>query len=51
MESVKEAVKDRQRKGKTPRKNRYDSCMQWASYLMVSIVSVVIGFYLLERRI
>ena len=48
MESVKDAVKDRQKRGKTPRKLRYDSYMQWALYLMVSIVSVVIGFYLLQ---
>ena len=51
MESVKEAVKDRHKRGKIPRKIRYDSYMQWALCLMVSIVSVVIGFYLLKRRI
>ena len=48
VESVKDAVKDRQKRGKTPRKIRYDSYMQWDLCLMVSIVSVVIGFYLLE---
>ena len=51
VESVKDAVKDRQKRGKTPRKIRYDSYMQWALCLMVSIVSVVIGFYLLQRFI
>ena len=48
MESVKDAVKDRQKRGKTTRKLRYDSYMQWALCLMVRIVSVVIGFYLLQ---
>ena len=41
VESVKDAVKDRQKRGKTPRKIRYDSYMQWALCLMVSIVSGV----------
>ena len=48
VESVKDAVKDRQKRGKTPRKILYDSYMQWALCLIVSIVSVVTGFYLLQ---
>ena len=51
MESVKDAVKDRQKRGKTPRKIQYDSYMQWTFCLMVSIVSVVIGFYLCYRGV
>ena len=51
MESLKDVTKDRQKRGETPRKIRYDSYMQWALCLMVSIVSVVIGFYLLQECI
>ena len=51
VESAKEAVKDRQKRGTAPRKIRYDSYMQWALCLMVTLVSVVMGFYPLERRI
>ena len=47
VETVKEAVKDRQKRGKTPRKIRYNSYMQWALCSMVSTVSVVTDFYLL----
>ena len=51
VESVKDAVKDRQKRGKTPQKIQYDSYMQWALYLMVSRISVVTGFYLLQECI
>ena len=51
VESVKDAVKDRRKRGKTPQKIGYDSYMQWSLCLMVSIVSVVIGFYLLQGYI